>query len=109
MVDVSKFVTNLDNFYTANTVGVIPKLDKEIRIAQRLDLGVVRVSIENAAIFFLLFAIAKTPRQRAIAETFVLGRVTISRVIIIIVLGSITFNEVIIALASFAIIKTRIQ
>merc|ERR1719239_326831 len=41
MVDVSKFVTNLHNFYTENIVGVIPKLDKEIRIAQRLDLGVV--------------------------------------------------------------------
>ena len=44
MVDVSKFDTNLDNFYTANTVGVIPKLDKEIRIAPRLDLGVVKWS-----------------------------------------------------------------
>ena len=66
----------------------------------------VRVSIENAAIF-LLFAIAKTPRQRAIAEAFMLGRVTISRVIIIIVLGSITFNRVIMTLASYAIAKTK--
>ena len=41
MVDVGKFVNNLHKFYTDNIVGVIPKLDKEIRIAQRLDLGVV--------------------------------------------------------------------
>ena len=41
MDDVSKFVGNLHNFYTANIVNVIPKLDQEIRIAKKLDLGVV--------------------------------------------------------------------
>lgn len=41
MEDVSKFVGNLHNFYTANIVNVIPKLDQEIRIAKKLDLGMV--------------------------------------------------------------------
>jgi len=41
MEDVSKFVGNLHNFYADNIVNVIPKLDQEIRIAKKLDLGIV--------------------------------------------------------------------
>ena len=41
MRDVSTFVGNLHDFYTSNIVNVIPKLDQEIRIAKRLDLGMV--------------------------------------------------------------------
>ena len=41
MEDVGRFISNLHDFYTENVVSVIPKLDEEIRVAKRLDLGMV--------------------------------------------------------------------